>query len=142
MSPISLEKQVMAFHSRLLFAGNTATYIETNPSLICYTAPLAIQTTQREGRDSNPRWTGAHNSFRDCPIQPLWHLPIKVLRVPAACGRNYILNFHARMQFRIINLMHILSFQFFCQCGGRQCFTMHKENFLHGIFDVYCILRQ
>src|SRR6185503_7974523 len=50
--------------------------------------------------------------------------------------------FHARMQFRIINLMHILSFQFFCQCGGRQCFTMHKENFLHGIFDVHCILRQ
>jgi hypothetical protein len=29
----------------------------------------------RRGRDSNPRWTGAHNSFRDCPIQPLWHLP-------------------------------------------------------------------
>ena len=66
----------MAFHSRLLFAGNTATYIETNPSLICYADALAIQTTQREGRDSNPRWTGAHNSFRDCPIQPLWHLPM------------------------------------------------------------------
>ena len=25
--------------------------------------------------DLNPRWTGAHNSFRDYPIQPLWHLP-------------------------------------------------------------------
>ena len=37
--------------------------------------PRYLKSLQREGRDSNPRWTEAHNGFRDRPIQPLWHLP-------------------------------------------------------------------
>jgi len=38
--------------------------------------------------------------------------------------------------------MHILRFQFFCQCGCRRCLTMHKKNFLHRILDVHCIASQ
>jgi hypothetical protein len=43
----------------------------------------------RRGRDSNPRYTCAHNGFRDRPIQPLWHLStrgrILVTRSAAPC---------------------------------------------------------
>src|SRR5690349_2830727 len=43
--------------------------------------PVGARFCLRGGRDSNPRWTEAHNGFRDRPIQPLWHIPNEVSRV-------------------------------------------------------------
>ena len=39
----------------------------------------------RRGRDSNPRYGYPHNGFRDRPVQPLWHLSIKICELASAC---------------------------------------------------------
>jgi hypothetical protein len=58
------------------------------------------------------------------------------------CGRYYILNFHARMQFRIKHFVYILFFQLFCKSHGRLLFTMHQEHFFHRLFYSGCIIHK
>ncbi len=78
-----------------------------------------------------------HNGFRDRPIQPLWHL--SNLTDPAQASRmrrNYILNLHAFMQFRVMGSVELVFLEFFLQSRGGCFFAMHQKNLLHLIFDA------
>ena len=92
----------------------------------------SVKRFQRGGRDSNPRWTEAHNGFRDRPIQPLWHLPIQ--------PRNYNLNIHIIVQFGVKDILHVLFFQLLRQYFDRFFFAMHKEYFFDRSFYTCGIL--
>ena len=98
----------------------------------CPKGSITFRVCQRRGRDSNPRWTEAHNGFRDRPIQPLWHLPIQ--------PRNYNLNIHIIVQFGVKDILHVLFFQLLRQYFDRFFFAMHKEYFFDRSFYTCGIL--
>ena len=98
---------------------------------------------QRGGGDSNPRWTGAHNSFRDYPIQPLWHLP-NFREAGEIITDVYprILQIHTLVQFWIMHLTQLLIFQESHQGHGLFFFTMYQKNLLDCILHTQRIFQE
>ena len=77
MNSVNKKHHLKYFQPKIAQQRQTKTYLQSiNVTKKFGQNKIRFHSNWRKGRDSNPRYTYMHSSFRDCPNRPLWHLSV------------------------------------------------------------------